>query len=548
MSGRTVEGEGEHRGVSAASQRQVLTNRLTDPRMVAVVVVAAAVRLYGLTAESLWTDELITVDFITRMSPLELLVLLPFSQPHLPLYYVLLDLWLGVAGISELTLRLPAAVFGVATVALCYVLGTELYDRNAGFVGAALVALSRDHIDHSQEVRMYSLLTLLAVASTLWFVRARRYRTWQAATVYVASTLLLVATHPFAVFVPLAQAAFLVADWVGRGRPAVTDGLSLDRAGMRRAPFRAAVGATWVVAGPVLLVLLWKIQGVRFHYVPPATPRHLANTIAVIVGFEGLDTIFIAVGLFVVSGLVTVAVVVAVRRWRTGRPLGPTALLVACTAGPFLALLAISLALTPMFWPRYVLAMLPPLALLVGRGATALGDLSHPGVSLGVVVVVLALLTVPVVELHTTTEREQWRSAGAVVDRQAEPGDVVLVADAITVSAVEYYVDRDDVAVRGVVVKNSGTGASPDSTAEIDALAGDGDRVWVTVSHTSEAERERVLHVVGEDRTLVRKWSFVKVDLYLFERTPDANRSAVDDGRVTANRAPSTAGRSVGHL
>lgn len=518
-----------------------MAREVADPRLAAVVVLAAALRLYGLTAESLWTDELITVDFISEMSPLELLVLLPFIQPHLPVYYVLLDLWVGVVGVSAFTLRLPAALFGIATVALCYHLGTTLYDRNAGFVGAAFIAYSRFHVNHSQEARMYTLVTLLTVASTLWFVHARRRRTWPAAMGYASSTLLLVFTHPFAVFVPLGQAAFLLVDWAAGSRGSLADWLSFDRETLRRAPFRVALGATWAVAGPVLLVLLWKLQDTRFWYVPPATPRNVANTVAVVLGFEGLHTLVIAGGLLLVFGLVGVAIAYDVRRpTLTEGVLGPTSLLVACVAGPFLAVLTVSVVLTPMFWPRYVIAMLPPLVLLVGRGVTLLGGMTRPAVSVLVVVTVLALLTVPVVDLHTTTDREQWREVGATIDRKAQPGDVVLVADAITARSVEYYVDREDVAIRKVVVKNSGAGGSPDSNAEIDALAGGNDRVWVTISHTSEAERDRVLGVVGQNRTLVRHWSFVKVDLYLFERTESGSSAAVDEesAKTSRSRAP----------
>jgi mannosyltransferase len=513
--------------------------RVVDARLFVVVAVAAALRLYGLGAESLWTDELITWGFLARYSALELVYVIPTSQPHLPLYYVLMDLWMGVFGSSEEALRFPAAIFGIASVALCYLLGSRLFDRNAGFVAALLLAVSRFHVQHSMEVRMYTLFTMLALASTLLYARLRATDDMRTAGGYVVATYALILTHPFAVFVPLAHAVFHVVDAAGSHGSSHRPDLAIRD----WHPTRLAMVATWAAAGPVLAALVWKTSGIEYHYVTAPSLQHIGNTLAILVGLENLPTLVIAVGLLVVFGLAGFAVV----REYSGtqrvagfsHPFGPAVLLVACVAAPLVCNLLLSVAFTPLFWPRYVIAAGPPLFLLTGAGVSGLaGTLSSTDSTLGsvrsgaavlAVVLVCALFVMPVFDLHTTTEREQWREAGATVDANAQPGDAVLVADAISLEGMQHYVDSEAVTLRGVYLEESGTGRDADTNAEIREKAAGHDRVWLTVSHASDAEQERVVEALSKERTVVDHWSLVGVDLYLLDRP--SSSASVDDSR-----------------
>lgn len=294
---------------------------------------------------------------------------------------------------------------------------------------------------------------------------------------------------------------------------------------------RQALAATWLVAGPVLAALVWKLSDTTYHYVAAPTPRHVVNTVATIVGLVG-TTVTVGLGLALVGGLAGLAVLADLRgslRVRGfDRRFGPTLLLVACVVAPLLCNFLLSLAFTPLFWPRYVIAAAPPLVLLVGGGASVLAGAVRPTAAVAVVVVLLVLLAGPVADLHTTTEREQWREAGAVVDERGQAGDVVLVADAISEEGMQHYVDREGVVVKGVFVAESGTEGEPDTNAEVRAKAAGHDRVWLTVSHASDAEEERVVAALAEERPLVEEWSFVGVDLYLFGE-PDAGSAALFD-------------------
>lgn len=142
---------------------------------------------------------------------------------------------------------------------------------------------------------------------------------------------------------------------------------------------------------------------------------------------------------------------------------------------------------------------------------------------------------------HTQTDKEQWRTVGATIEQDAEPGDYVLVVDRITARGVRYYSDRSDITVRGVAVEGSGTGRAPAPTSEFENLTAGEDRIWVVFSHAPKSERHRVLNVVNDSRSMVRHEQYEKVELYLFVSEGNESNSldSVPDAPSETNRQTS---------
>jgi uncharacterized membrane protein len=83
-----------------------------------------------------------------------------------PLYYVLLNLWMGL-GNSETMLRLLSLALSVATIPIVIAHGRTLVDTHTGIIAGALLALSPIAVRYAQEVRMYAVYGLGA-ALALW--------------------------------------------------------------------------------------------------------------------------------------------------------------------------------------------------------------------------------------------------------------------------------------------------------------------------------------------------------------------------------------------
>jgi 4-amino-4-deoxy-L-arabinose transferase-like glycosyltransferase len=140
--------------------------------LVALTVLAAVLRAIGLN-DGLWFDEILTLVLFVRPTLERIVTEYPSSNNH-PLYSVLAHLAVGAFGEHAWSLRLPAAVFGVAAVPAVYALGRAVTDRRESLLAAALVAVSYHHIWFSQNARGYTMLALCAIGATYLLLQGWR--------------------------------------------------------------------------------------------------------------------------------------------------------------------------------------------------------------------------------------------------------------------------------------------------------------------------------------------------------------------------------------
>ncbi len=160
---------------------------------IAVLVLAAAVRLPGLASLPFEQDELGTLWDATRLAG-------PSANgPGIlarPVYYVLQHVLLGWGPATPLSLRVPALLFGLAGVWVTWWVGKRLFGGTAGVVAALLVALSPWHQYASQFARYWTLVYVLAALGYYLLIQTRidpRPRTYVVTALVLALGAL---THP----------------------------------------------------------------------------------------------------------------------------------------------------------------------------------------------------------------------------------------------------------------------------------------------------------------------------------------------------------------
>jgi uncharacterized membrane protein len=123
-----------------------------------ILLVATILRLYQLTTESLWVDEMISIGDAERFE---------FSIPYIrPLYFIVLRGWMNF-GSTDAWLRGLAVLFGVGSVYVLYLLGRRIAGVSVGRGAALVMALSPLFLNHSQEIRMYTMICFLSLGGTL---------------------------------------------------------------------------------------------------------------------------------------------------------------------------------------------------------------------------------------------------------------------------------------------------------------------------------------------------------------------------------------------
>jgi len=131
--------------------------------------------VYHLGGQSLGVDD--AFSFSISKQSASPIVLTTAADVHPPLYYLLLYYWMMLFGTSVFGMKLLSVLFGVLAIVMVYVVGRQLFDQQVGLLGAFILAISPFNIEFSQEARMYSLMTLLALLSTYFFVRLVRHGT-----------------------------------------------------------------------------------------------------------------------------------------------------------------------------------------------------------------------------------------------------------------------------------------------------------------------------------------------------------------------------------
>ncbi len=137
-----------------------------------ILVIGLILRLISLN-QSLWLDEA-TSALVAKMSVKEIFSGFLPGDFHPPFYYLLLKYWSDIFGFSEISLRIPSVLFGIATIYIVYLIGREVVNRNAGLAASGLLATSGLAIYYSQEARMYSMAAFLVSFLIFSFVKTIR--------------------------------------------------------------------------------------------------------------------------------------------------------------------------------------------------------------------------------------------------------------------------------------------------------------------------------------------------------------------------------------
>jgi len=141
--------------------------------LLAVITVLGFVLRLTLSNQSFWLDEGASIMF--GKLPTAQLIESIKTDFHPPLYYSLLHFWLPFADKLEWLIRLPFIILATATIPVLYHLCREIFSDKSRIpmLSALFLALNPLHIYYSQELRMYSLATLLVVLSWYFMIRKK---------------------------------------------------------------------------------------------------------------------------------------------------------------------------------------------------------------------------------------------------------------------------------------------------------------------------------------------------------------------------------------
>ena len=186
------------RHASALRARALSRAWLVVPAGLAALVLLSLVLRTRELGVGFWIDEGLSVGISDRpLGDIPDALRLDGSPP---LYYMLLHVWMAVAGTSEEAVRALSVACAVLTVPVAWWAAHGLWGTRAGWMAAVLAATNPFLTQYAQEGRMYALLALLALVASAAFARAFAWsgRAWAIAYAVVLAAMLY--THNWALF------------------------------------------------------------------------------------------------------------------------------------------------------------------------------------------------------------------------------------------------------------------------------------------------------------------------------------------------------------
>ncbi|MFP6584198.1 MAG: glycosyltransferase family 39 protein [Candidatus Hydrogenedentota bacterium] len=177
------------------------TKPLIDPRYVVrilcgILLLAFLIRAVDLPRESLWYDEVATIEHLGEPTFGTFLDAVRKWNPKVPPLYLSMEyFWAKLIGSGQISLRILSLIPGMGSIYLGYLLLAKLHSKEAGLLTAYLMAVSATHVYYSLEIRMYSLLLMLLLFSIYSYFRLLETKSRPWWFIHIGTTVAIVWTH-----------------------------------------------------------------------------------------------------------------------------------------------------------------------------------------------------------------------------------------------------------------------------------------------------------------------------------------------------------------
>jgi len=396
-----------------------------------ILLLAAGLYFYELGTESLWVDELLSIDDAKNLEFNKLIR----GKNSRPVYYIMLRFWMQF-GSSEVWLRGLCLLFSLGSIFLIYRLASRLLGTPTATIASLIAALSPLFIHHAQEVRMYAPSTFFTLGGTLLMAYVLETPTPKLMGLWAGARLLGILTTPLNLLMLFPDTVLV--GWKFRRERRVLLGFAVCL---------VAIALLWL---PVAIPLAFG-SGPQFMTDPKS------------------DSINISPGIFDVIFQLTRFTV-----WPFGRPISETiywfykfySLILVGLLGvallshrqnqerstkiywvaawgilPLIPLLITSEVSRTLWKDRYLLFTSPYLFILLAVGLLYIWQRQRLG-AMAIAFVYTVAIAGGLMRYHKVLDRADWRGVVQTIETKEQPGDTILWAlDQIRPVALNHYYD-----------------------------------------------------------------------------------------------------------
>jgi mannosyltransferase len=395
-------------------------SRALQSRYIQVLIVLTAagifLRFFNLTFNSIWLDEAATYDF-ARNSFLEIWNITATGEFNPPLFHWI-EHFMLFFGNSEYVLRFVPALLGAFTIPLFYLIGKEMYDRNAGIIAAAVLAFSPFHVLYSQDARAYTTVLFFFSIALFFFLSGLRTGKRSDWGVFGIFSALAFWTH-FYVFIAIAILFIYAIFSLGR------------KNGWKIPTFTG-----WILSVVVFLIATLPLLIVTVHLFlirTSAPPTYGAR------GFDAIQLTFIQFSgytIYLTAIFIVLFVLGLVQLFKVRKDTFILSVLV--IMGTLLASYIFSFVM-PMI-PRYLIFMLPFFFVPIASSYHIFFRATKTPMIVYIMIILILAVCIPqLYSYNTTYSKEDWRGLAQNLQGATQPGDVIVAVPTYVQMPLEYY-------------------------------------------------------------------------------------------------------------
>jgi len=495
-----------------------------------------ALMLWRITTPSYWRDEGATLEAVRR--PFGALIrMLGHTDAVHGAYYMIIWVVVRLGGSGEFSTRLPSALAMAVAAAGVAGIGRRLVSPRAGLFAGLVFAALPEISWYGQDARSFAMVTALATTASYLLVRVLgaggSRRGWLSAYGLALTCLglvnifglTLIPAHGLTVALSLRRARGRHPDGsgpdgsrLGGSGPGGSGPDGSDAGASHPDGSRAArtLAAGWLAAACVaaavaspLFVLAWQQRAAEKWLKTPG--RGTLADLRDLVGPSAL----VSVILLIIGCGILLSAVGRRGRIRAGWPAALPALCLPWLLLPPAVLLAGSL-IQPVYTLRYVLFIVPAVALLAGPALAVLGRVAG---TIALALVLLIAVPAQLAARRPGAHGDNIRMADAIVAAARRPGDAVLYASTGARNMAAAYPDglatlRNIALDRAPIPSGTLAGTYLPAPAVRRRLAAVR-RVWV-VEVSREAGPQRLPLLQGLRFRIARKWHVSDIWLMLY--------------------------------
>lgn len=328
--------------------------------LVAILIVAAVLRFYKINFQSLWMDEIYTMNVSNPANSYATVITEVNNREGFPyFYFLLLKTLYFIFGYSPIVSRGLSAILGVLSVYMIARLGEKMYNKQAGIFAALILAFSEYAIYISQDARPYTFYLFTVLLTYYLLIQYFKNTSKTNAIKYGLSLGLLLNVNFFAALNVLSQGILLVLFYF------IID--TENRKNYIKNTLLTIV-ITFVLFSPNIykLFLLSKIES---FWIPAPTPETISLIVKEFLGNSEITLfLFLSIFIFFITTIFNTKQLSKTKDILKDKKTFSFVILVSWAFLYFIIIFIKSYTQTSLFLARYLTSLFPVIILIFGIG------------------------------------------------------------------------------------------------------------------------------------------------------------------------------------